>query len=135
MKLNGGHGLLIADADINQHLHVLLGQKEYPSLNVRTNFDRLRHFVRGTSQCIREDDHVIRTTPPSEGTGIIRLNSADTLLGEFALWDGNTAYVSTGEPIHEDHGTKCYHNNLVPLEILLNHLSEGDDMVVVDTMA
>lgn len=130
-----GRPLLVIDADINQHLASLLGVSPPPSLNDPATAAKLRAYVRGESPLIREDRHVIRTTPPGAGTRAIGLDRTDTFFADIARWECDTALLGTGEPLPETTGTKCYHNNLVPLEILLNHLSEDDGTVIIDMMA
>ena len=125
--------VLAIDGDINQHLQGALGfTKTPPPLS---DFETLiASFVKGNNVNIRDAGHITRSTPPGPGSELCAFDSP--LFKNFSVQERGITLMRSGE-FHEDEvGMGCYHGKIIPLEILLNHLSfSHDEFAVVDMTA
>ena len=131
------HHVVAVDADINSHLHQLVGvPRPNRGLSQPEHFEWLKQYVRGTNARVPENRYVIRTTPPGQGSRLIRFDREDECLSYFAERSAALSFITVGGYLATDVGMKCYHNNLEALEILLAHSIElPRDIYVLDMVA
>ena len=131
--------VLAIDADINQHLGVALGLSEEESSAIPPmglEVDRIKEYVRGTNPGITSTASMMKTTPPGQGSRLLRLGEANPLFPYFERHVHGVRLMATGPFSQEDLGHRCYHSKVGAAEIVLNHLIDGpDDYVVVDMTA
>lgn len=131
-----GKRVYAIDADINQHLALLLGAPEdLPQLG--NDIGRIKEYVRGTNPRIKDTAHMVKTTPPGTGSQFIRLQTSDPIVAHFArLTHSGVPVMVTGTYTDDDVGVSCYHSKTGAVELLLNHLIDGpEEYVVVDMTA
>ncbi|MCH0541509.1 ATP-binding protein [Streptomyces sp. MUM 203J] len=131
------------DADINQHLGAALGLDEeeaagLPSMGARMPL--IKEYLRGTNPRIASADRMIKTTPPGEGSRLLRVRGDDPVHAACArtirLDGGEAGLMVTGPFTEADLGVACYHSKVGAVELYLNHLVDGaDEYVVVDMTA
>jgi CO dehydrogenase maturation factor len=134
-----GAPVVAIDADINQHLGVMLGLSEaeatlLPAMGLE--IDRIKDYLRGTNPRIASSISMIKTTPPGSGSRLINVREDNPIYAYFAREVAGTKVLATGPFNEDDIGLHCYHSKVGAVELLLNHLldSEGE-YVVVDMMA
>lgn len=137
--------VLAIDADINIHLPSLMGLplSEGKALSREENSLLIRKYLVGTNKRIESLDHMIRTTPPGEGSNLLVLEKNNSILQSLATPMPPSGYLMhVGTYTQEDIGGSCYHNSLVIFENILSHFVLADnewlvaDMVAgVDTFA
>ncbi|MFD8568717.1 ATP-binding protein [Streptomyces sp. NPDC057694] len=138
-----GSPVIAVDADINQHLGPALGldddaAAELPALGARLPF--IKDYLRGSNPRIASADTMIKTTPPGEGSRLLRVRENnpvyDTCAREVEL-DGDAVRLMVTGPFTEaDLGVACYHSKTGAVELCLNHLVDGrGEYVVVDMTA
>jgi CO dehydrogenase maturation factor len=134
-----GAPVLAIDADINQHLPLLLGMPEREMAGLPRLGEHLagiKDYLRGTNPRIHSAAVMLKTTPPGSGSRLVRLQPPDAY---FSALEGQAAGVRllmTGELGEEDLGVKCYHSKIGAVELLLNHLiDQKEEYVVVDMTA
>ncbi|MEO3781800.1 ATP-binding protein [Actinocorallia sp. B10E7] len=133
-----GLPVVAVDADINQHLGVALGLAEgavVPALG--DHLPELKEYLRGGNPRISSASAMVKTTPPGEGSRLLRLNGPDPFHVEFALsLEPSLKLLATGPFTDDDLGVACYHSKTGAVELYLNHLVDGQgEYVVVDMTA
>ncbi|MGW0089350.1 ATP-binding protein [Streptomyces sp. NPDC003328] len=138
-----GATVVAVDADINQHLGAALGLEEDEAAALPAMGDRLRlikDYLRGRNPRIASADTMIKTTPPGEGSRLLRVREDNPVYDACArpveLGGGAVRLMVTGPFTDADLGVACYHSKTGAVELCLNHLVDGrDEYVVVDMTA
>lgn len=134
-----GAKVLAIDADINQHMAQALGASQTLAASVPAlglDMDRVKTYLRGTNPRITTNASMIKTTPPGNGSRLLRVTTPNPLFGHFARTIGDITFMATGALSEEDLGLKCYHSKLGATELLLSHLiDQPDEYVIVDMTA
>ncbi|MGW0547310.1 ATP-binding protein [Streptomyces altiplanensis] len=135
--------VIAVDADINQHLGAALGLDEteaaaLPAMGA--HLPLIKEYLRGTNPRIASAEAMIKTTPPGEGSRILRVSEDNPVYDACArtvrLDDGEIRLMATGPFTESDLGVACYHSKVGAVELCLNHLVDGsDEYVVVDMTA
>ncbi|MER6209056.1 ATP-binding protein [Streptomyces sp. NPDC001642] len=138
-----GRPVIAVDADINQHLGPALGLDEaeaaaLPALG--EHLPLIKDHLRGTNPRIASADTMIKTTPPGEGSRLLRVREDNPVYDACArpveLDGGTVRLMVTGPFTDADLGVSCYHSKTGAVELCLNHLVDGrDEFVVVDMTA
>ncbi len=134
-----GRPVLAIDADINQHLGQALGLDEadvaaIPPLGADLTW--IKKHLRGDNPRITSTSAMIKTTPPGQGSRLLRLDPGNELHRRFARPVGAAHLMLTGEFESDDIGVSCYHSKTGAVELYLNHLVDGPgEYVVVDMTA
>ncbi|MBU3862983.1 ATP-binding protein [Streptomyces sp. 4503] len=138
------HAPVVAvDADINQHLGVALGLDEaeadaLPAMGA--HLPLIKDYLRGTNPRIASAETMIKTTPPGEGSRLLRIGEDNPVYQACArtlrLDDGAVRLMATGPFTESDLGVACYHSKVGAIELCLNHLVDGPgEFIVVDMTA
>ncbi|MFE2044304.1 ATP-binding protein [Streptomyces sp. NPDC059477] len=138
-----GAPVVAVDADINQHLGAALGLDDDQSAALPAMGDRLpliKDYLRGSNPRIGSAQTMIKTTPPGEGSRLLRLRENnpvyDACARQVELDGGAVRLMVTGPFTEADLGVACYHSKTGAVELCLNHLIDGrDEYVVVDMTA
>ncbi|MFD7323636.1 ATP-binding protein [Streptomyces sp. NPDC059875] len=135
--------VIAVDADINQHLGAALGLDEtqaaaLPAMGA--HLPLIKEYLRGSNPRIASADMMIKTTPPGEGSRLLRVREDNPVYEACArtvhLDDGDVRLMATGPFTESDLGVACYHSKVGAVELCLNHLVDGEDeYVVVDMTA
>ncbi|MFI9774061.1 ATP-binding protein [Streptomyces sp. NPDC051956] len=138
-----GAPVIAVDADINQHLGPALGldddqAAELPAMGARLPL--IKEYLRGSNPRIASADTMIKTTPPGEGSRLLRVRENNPVYDACArpleLDGGAVRLMVTGPFTEADLGVSCYHSKTGAVELCLNHLVDGrDEYVVVDMTA
>ncbi|GAA3040169.1 ATP-binding protein [Streptomyces glomeratus] len=138
-----GAPVVAIDADINQHLATALGLSEDEAAALPAMGERLRlikDYLRGSNPRIASAETMIKTTPPGEGSRLLRVRENNPVYDACARpveLDGDVVRLMvTGSFTDADLGVACYHSKTGAVELCLNHLVDGrDEYVVVDMTA
>ncbi|MEU0674430.1 ATP-binding protein [Streptomyces sp. NPDC006172] len=138
-----GAPVLAFDADINQHLGTALGLDDAEAAALPAMGDRLpllKEYLRGSNPRIASAETMIKTTPPGEGSRLLRVRESNPVYDACAktveLDGGAVRLMVTGRFSDADLGVACYHSKTGAVELCLNHLVDGpDEYVVVDMTA
>ncbi|MEU2154485.1 ATP-binding protein [Streptomyces sp. NPDC019396] len=135
--------VIAMDADINQHLGTALGLDEdeaaaLPAMGA--HLPLIKDHLRGTNPRIASADTMIKTTPPGEGSRLLRVREDNPVYEACArtmrLDGGEIRLMVTGPFTESDLGVACYHSKVGAVELCLNHLADGpDEYMVVDMTA
>ncbi|WP_084955527.1 ATP-binding protein [Thermoactinospora rubra] len=126
-----GAPVVALDADINQHLALVLGLEEQPE-PLGAHLTEIKDLLRGDNPRIPSAEVMLKTTPPGRGSRLLRL--AD--LPYTVTTPEGVRLAATGPFTEDDLGVACYHSKVGAVELLLNHLVDGhDEYVVVDMTA
>ncbi|MFE5912348.1 ATP-binding protein [Streptomyces wedmorensis] len=135
--------VVAVDADINQHLGAALGLAEaeaaaLPAMGA--HLPLIKEYLRGSNPRIASADTMIKTTPPGEGSRLLRVREDNPVYEACArpvrLDEGDVRLMATGPFTESDLGVSCYHSKVGAVELCLNHLVDGaDEYVVVDMTA
>ncbi|MFI9580278.1 ATP-binding protein [Streptomyces sp. NPDC052236] len=135
--------VVAVDADINQHLGAALGLDEaeaaaLPAMGAQLPL--IKEYLRGSNPRITSADTMIKTTPPGEGSQLLRIREDNPVYEACArtvrLDGGDIRLMATGPFTENDLGVACYHSKVGAVELCLNHLVDGpDEYVVVDMTA
>ncbi|MCI4039859.1 ATP-binding protein [Streptomyces sp. TRM75563] len=142
LAANEAH-VIAVDADINQHLGAALGLDEaeaaaLPAMGA--HLPLIKDYLRGSNPRIASAETMIKTTPPGDGSRLLRVHEDNPIFEACArtvrLDDGHVRLMATGPFTESDLGVACYHSKVGAVELCLNHLVDGpDDYVVVDMTA
>lgn len=138
-----GAPVIAVDADINQHLGAALGLDEAEAAALPAMGDRLsliKNHLRGSNPRITSAETMIKTTPPGEGSRLLRVCEDNPVYEACArpveLDGGAVRLMVTGPFTDADLGVACYHSKTGAVELCLNHLVDGrGEYVVVDMTA
>ncbi|MGI5456642.1 ATP-binding protein [Streptomyces sp. CA-249302] len=138
-----GAPVVAVDADINQHLGPALGLDEAEAAALPALGDRLpliKDYLRGANPRIASAATMIKTTPPGEGSRLLRVREDNPVYDACArpveLDGGAVRLMVTGPFTDADLGVACYHSKTGAVELCLNHLVDGQgEYVVVDMTA
>ncbi|MFJ3667605.1 ATP-binding protein [Streptomyces sp. NPDC090106] len=138
-----GAPVIAVDADINQHLGAALGLDEavaaaLPAMGARLPL--IKDYLRGSNPRIASAETMIKTTPPGEGSRLLRVAEGNPVYDACARpvdLDGDSVRLMVTGPFTDaDLGVACYHSKTGAVELCLNHLVDGrDEYVVVDMTA
>ncbi|MEW2550014.1 ATP-binding protein [Streptomyces sp. NPDC047002] len=138
-----GTPVVAVDADINQHLGAALGLTEeeaaaLPAMGA--HLPLIKDHLRGSNPRIASAESMIKTTPPGEGSRLLRVVEDNPVYDACArpvrLDGGAVRLMATGPFTEEDLGVACYHSKVGAVELCLNHLVDGPgEYVVVDMTA
>ncbi|GGN74592.1 ATP-binding protein [Streptomyces albiflavescens] len=140
---SSGSPVVAVDADINQHLGAALGLDETDAAGLPAMGERLsliKDYLRGSNPRIESVETMIKTTPPGEGSRLLRVRENnpvyDALARPVELDGGAVRLMVTGPFTEADLGVACYHSKTGAVELCLNHLVDGrSEYVVVDMTA
>ncbi|MFG3347448.1 ATP-binding protein [Streptomyces sp. NPDC048018] len=135
--------VVAVDADINQHLGAALGLSDEEAATLPAmgaHLPLIKEYLRGSNPRISTADTMIKTTPPGEGSRLLRVREDNPVYEACArpvpLDDGEVRLMATGPFTESDLGVACYHSKVGAVELCLNHLVDGpDEYVVVDMTA
>ncbi|GHF62723.1 ATP-binding protein [Streptomyces mashuensis] len=136
--------VLAVDADINQHLGAALGLDEAESAALPAMGARLpliKEYLRGANPRIPAAETMIKTTPPGQGSRLLRVVEDNPVYEACARPvrlddDASVRLMVTGPFTDADLGVACYHSKVGAVELCLNHLVDGPgEYVVVDMTA
>ncbi|MFD8736319.1 ATP-binding protein [Streptomyces sp. NPDC059618] len=138
-----GAPVVAVDADINQHLGAALGLEETEAAALPAMGERLpliKDYLRGSNPRITSAETMIKTTPPGEGSRLLRVDETNPVYDACArpveLDGGVVRLMVTGPFTEADVGVACYHSKTGAVELCLNHLVDGrSEYVVVDMTA
>ncbi|WP_055492071.1 ATP-binding protein [Streptomyces sp. TP-A0356] len=138
-----GAPVVAIDADINQHLGAALGLDDDQAAALPAMGERLqliKDYLRGCNPRIASAETMIKTTPPGEGSRLLRVQEDNPVFDACArpveLDGGTVRLMVTGPFTDADLGVACYHSKTGAVELCLNHLVDGrDEYVVVDMTA
>ncbi|MFI6297930.1 ATP-binding protein [Nonomuraea sp. NPDC050790] len=126
-----GSPVVAVDADINQHLALVLGLDTQPE-PLGARLTEIKNLLRGDNPRIPSAEAMVKTTPPGRGS---RLLTFEDLPYTVPTPEG-PQLMATGPFGEEDLGVACYHSKVGAVELLLNHLvDEAGEYVVVDMTA
>ncbi|MEU3843140.1 ATP-binding protein [Streptomyces sp. NPDC028635] len=138
-----GAPVVAVDADINQHLGAALGLAEseaaaWPAMG--EHLPLIKDYLRGSNPRIASTETMIKTTPPGEGSRLLRVREDNPVYDACArpveLDGGTVRLMVTGPFTDADLGVACYHSKTGAVELCLNHLVDGPgEYVVVDMTA
>ncbi|MCX5398649.1 ATP-binding protein [Streptomyces sp. NBC_00102] len=142
LAANEAH-VIAVDADINQHLGAALGldEREAAALpSMGAEMPLIKEYLRGSNPRIASAETMIKTTPPGEGSRLLRVREDNPVYDACArtvrLDDGDIRLMATGTFAEADLGVACYHSKVGAVELCLNHMVDGpDEYVVVDMTA
>ena len=134
-----GAPVVAVDADINQHLGMVLGVEE-PDLPppMGGHLTEIKDYLRGDNPRIPSAEVMVKTTPPGRGSRLLTLGErTDPLHRRFAVPTPEGPELMVTGPFEEsDLGVACYHSKVGAVELYLNHLVDGaGEYVVVDMTA
>jgi len=138
-----GAPVVAVDADINQHLGAALGLDEQEAAALPAMGELLqliKDYLRGSNPRIASAETMIKTTPPGEGSRLLRVREDNPVYDACAhpveLDGGAVRLMVTGPFTDADLGVACYHSKTGAVELCLNHLVDSrDEYVVVDMTA
>jgi CO dehydrogenase maturation factor len=141
-----GRPVLAIDADINQHLAVALGASEAEATGLPPlgeHLDLVKEHLRGSNPRISSAGSMIKTTPPGAGSRLLRVVEDNPIydrcvrrVGGGSAGSAGIRLAVTGPFSADDLGVACYHSKVGAVELLLNHLVDGQgEYVVVDMTA
>ncbi len=134
-----GLPVIAIDSDINQHLAYSLGMNEADAAEVPhlgIEIKKIKEYLRGTNPLIVDADAMIKTTPPGTGSRLLRVREENPIYSHFVRDARGVKFMAVGAFSEEDTGVKCYHSKTGAVELILNHLIDGEkEYVLVDMTA
>jgi len=127
------------DADINVHIEKLFNVKieKENYLSFKDNPLKIRKYLRGNNQLIKDEKYFVKTTPPGKGSNFFEINENNFIVKNFSLKITDNFFLfNVGTYESEGKGLSCYHTNLSIFENILSHsLLKETDYLVADMVA
>jgi CO dehydrogenase maturation factor len=134
-----GRTVLALDADINQNLAAALGEDVDEAALAPTlgeHLEEIKEYLRGDNRRISSPAAMVKTTPPGRGSRLLRVAEDNPVWARCVREVAGVRLAATGGFAGSDLGVACYHSKVGAVELILNHLVDGDDeYVVVDMTA
>lgn len=131
--------VLAIDADLNQHLAYLLKLPENQvscTQSLSEKSSEIKEMLRGNNAKIPSSSLMTKTSPPAAGSRFISPTDISVLFPECVTRKDNLSLIQTGAFNENDLGVNCYHSKTGIVEIILNHLlDKNDDLIVADMTA
>lgn len=131
--------VLAIDADINQHLGsaLELTPEEKALLKpLGLHLTEIKEYLRDKNNRIPSAEKMLKTTPPGKGSRLLSLTAHEPFFNHYGVTKENLTFLAVGAFSEEDLGVKCYHSKTGSVELILNHLVDTkDDVVIVDMTA
>ncbi len=132
-----GRSVMAIDADLNMNLAGLLGVSFPPEkiLARPAVADSIRTHLKGSNERIADISKFLPTTPPGQGSNLIRRYD-DPALDFCSIPAGaKTRLMTVGTYETDGIGQTCYHSHLFIAENMLSHTIASDFDVVCDMVA
>ena len=132
------------DGDHNLHLASELGATETDmqrgeqgtALDIGNDLDWLRAYFAGNNPRITPDLPMIKTTPPGEGSRVLKLSEPAEWRQRYATVIDGVELIRVGDFTSDDYRKKCYHSKTGAIEIFLKHVWEdSNEAIIVDMSA
>ena len=128
---------LCIDADINMHMSGLLGVhlSREKAISREDNEQSIKKYIQGKNKKITDSSHIVKTTPPTKGSGLVYIRPDHEVLRAYATTVenyGHLMHVGTYE--EEGIGESCYHTNLAVCEALISHTITDENHILVADM-
>jgi CO dehydrogenase maturation factor len=132
---HSGHNVLALDADINQHLASAL-QLEDSLPAMGEHIEDIKRHLAGANARIQPGT-MQKTTPPGAGSNLVRIADNDWFISHYTRRATSGVRIGgAGEIPPENIGVKCYHGLNGAIELVLGHLLDtNEDIVLVDMTA
>ncbi|HMS93489.1 MAG TPA: ATP-binding protein [Candidatus Saccharibacteria bacterium] len=130
--------VIAIDADINQHLASMIGAEFVAEKALDLHGADIRDHLVGDNQRVRATKRMIKTTPPGNGSGLVRISPDDKIIATYGTrFAPNGFFLQVGTYKEDGIGMSCYHSSLSVLENVLSHshINQSDEWVVVDMVA
>jgi len=131
--------IALFDADINIHVEKLFNIKleKEKYLSFKNNPLKIRKYLRGNNQLIKDEKHFVKTTPPGKGSNFFEINEENYIVKNFGLKINDNFFLfNVGTYESEGKGLSCYHTNLSIFENIISHsLLKEKDYLVADMVA
>lgn len=130
-----GRQVLMLDADINQHAVQALSPSLLPK-SMGEHLGDIKMHLSGMN--VRLSDGVMqKTTPPGTGSQLVTFTPDDWFIATYTVKTDDGIYVGGAGSIPEGNvGVKCYHGLNGAVELVLGHMIDReDDIVIVDMTA
>ncbi|SDH81248.1 CO dehydrogenase maturation factor [Sinosporangium album] len=139
-RYTAAHGgpVVAIDADINQHLAMVLGLGEHElPRTLGGHLPEIKDYLRGDNPRVADTASMVKTTPPGRGSRLLRLDGDDPIHEGFAVTTAEGVRLMVTGPFTEsDLGVSCYHSKVGAVELYLNHLVDGaGEYAVIDMTA
>jgi CobQ/CobB/MinD/ParA nucleotide binding domain len=109
-----GGPVVIVDADINQHLALVLGVEDPPE-PLGSRLTEIKELLRGDNPRIPSAQAMVKTTPPGRGSRLLTFK--DLATSEFAITTPEgLRLMATGPFSEDDLGVACYHSKTGAVE-------------------
>lgn len=129
--------VLALDADINIHFAKNFGLvlSREGALSTVERKKAIREYLRGTNSRIESVNAFVKTTPPGEGSSLIRIVDTDVFIRTWTTVVRPTLFVAfVGTYEADEIGTSCYHTNLTIAENIVSHVADTDTGWLVTDM-
>jgi len=127
--------VLTIDADINQHLGDSLNISEKPT-QLGLEINQIKEYLRGSNSLIPDNKSMVKTTPPGPGSNFIKVVDDNPIYDQLSSLENGIRFMAVGEFSEDDLGIRCYHSKTGAVELLLNHMLDGQgEYIVVDMTA
>jgi CO dehydrogenase maturation factor len=96
----------------------------------------IKEYLRGSNPLIPDNGSMIKTTPPGNGSRLIKIQETNHIYEHFTREIGGVKLMAVGPFDEGDLGVKCYHSKTGSVEMILNHLIDGEEeYAIVDMTA
>ncbi|NMF62200.1 nucleotide-binding protein [Brasilonema octagenarum] len=132
------------DGDHNLHLAEELGATPVEmqrgdlgtARDIGNDLDWLRSYFAGTNPRITADLPMIKTTPPGEGSRLLRLREPAEWRERYVTLIDGVELIRVGDFTQDDYRKKCFHSKTGAIEIFLKHVWEDhNEAIIVDMSA
>lgn len=132
-----GKAVIGIDADTNMHLwsHFWISYNPDKAISTQANKHHIKNYLRWTNTRIISADHMVKTTPPWEGSHLIK-DHQDNMLHMYKAGSiGSMPLLFVGWYTPWGIGISCYHTDLSVLENILSHMVLTNTVCIVDMVA
>lgn len=128
------HRVLALDADINQHMAEAFGFSGTVR-SMGSEIETIKAYLAGSNPLF-VPAVMHKTTPPGRGSQLLSLNETDWFVREFTSQANGVRIAGAGSIPRGNVGVRCYHGLNGAIELVLGHMVDRpDDVVVVDMTA
>ena len=128
--------IYILRRNLGQH-HRTLQQRYCEGVrDIGNDLEWLHCYFAGSNPYITVDVPMIKTTPPGEGSRLLRFRDPASWRDRYVTMIDGVELMRVGDFTEDDYRKKCFHSKTGAIEIFLKHVwSDSNEAIIVDMSA
>lgn len=134
LGIDGDHNLHLAN-ELGATIANLQRGSRGAAQDIGNDLEWLRGYFAGTNPRITADLPMIKTTPPGEGSRLLKLGEPGEWRERYVTVIDGVELIRVGDFTEDDYRKKCFHSKTGAVEIFLKHIWENNNEAIIVDMS